>query len=91
LGSGWFGDADVGSNGFASSPGVHNDSTEPTPGPATFPERAGPLPPRTSIGVRAAALTLATRFLPASSVESPIARRFGLPDYVAQQRRPAAG
>lgn len=54
-------------------------------------EHAGPLPPHTSIGVQAAALNLATRFLPASRVERLIARRFGLPDYYAQQRRPAAG
>jgi NAD(P)-dependent dehydrogenase (short-subunit alcohol dehydrogenase family) len=58
---------------------------------ARLSEHAGPLPPRTSIGVPAAALTLATRFLPASRVESLIARRFGLADHYAQQRRPAAG
>jgi hypothetical protein len=43
-------------------------------------EHAGPLPPRTRIGLRAAALTVATRLLPASRVESLTAWWFGLTD-----------
>jgi NAD(P)-dependent dehydrogenase (short-subunit alcohol dehydrogenase family) len=41
-------------------------------------EHAGPVPPRTTIGLREAALTLATRLLPGSRVESLVAWRFGL-------------
>jgi short-subunit dehydrogenase len=41
-------------------------------------EHAGPLPPRTTIGLREAISTLATRLLPAAQVESLVARWYGL-------------
>lgn len=46
-------------------------------------EHPEPLPPRIAIGLRAAALTLAMRLLPASRVESLVAWWFGLTDKTA--------
>jgi NAD(P)-dependent dehydrogenase (short-subunit alcohol dehydrogenase family) len=41
-------------------------------------EHSGPLPPRTTVGVQAATLTVAKRFLSGYRIEKIIARRFGL-------------
>jgi NAD(P)-dependent dehydrogenase (short-subunit alcohol dehydrogenase family) len=60
-------------------------------------ERAGPLPARSTVGLLEHAVTLATRLLPASHVESLVAWQFGLTKYDAGQpipadnRRPQAG
>jgi NAD(P)-dependent dehydrogenase (short-subunit alcohol dehydrogenase family) len=46
-------------------------------------ERRGPLPPRTTIGIQAGALTFAKRFLSDSRIERITARRFGLTSITA--------